>query len=129
MAGRTILSPGTRRCPWPRRRAAVHGGSALQRGKEREEKAIRSRSSPRRCWCAWRGAGRDDGDERVRERWRPEAKEEGRRRRLGHPRLDSSAGEGEGDGAELLGGLDSLGEAAVAGDLKGGGGGQGARSV
>ena len=71
----------------------------------------------------WLGAAGDDHSGRIPARTRAASggygwRRSGTRRRLRAPRPDSLRGEGEGDGAELVGVLDSLGEAAVAGDLK-----------
>ena len=79
-----------------------HGGSAAQRGREREERWTSTRSSPRLHWRGRQGQWWPDGDPMVLGRRRPERRRPGRCGRLERPRTDSVRQREEVDGAELV---------------------------
>ena len=85
-----------------RRRTMEHGGSAAQRGREREERWTSTRSSPRLHWRGRQGQGWPDGDPMMLGRRRPERRRPGWCGRLERPRTDSVRQREEVDSAELV---------------------------
>ena len=106
-----------------RRRTAAFGGSALRGPRGRKRGSGKTSSSPGSPCHGRRGEGRTDGGAAGRERRRPEAEENGRRRRIPASRLDSLAREVEDDAMELMAMSVGFGVAGVNGLHDGGGGG------